>query len=64
MANYYRLFNAKSIFIVISKVDDIVEGDPKASFSMASTPRCWGGRYSIPWITPIYPWSIPYNAEY
>ena len=25
-----------------------VEGDPKASFSKATTPRCKGGRYSIP----------------
>ena len=25
-----------------------VEGDPKAPFSIATTPRCWGGRYSFP----------------
>ena len=33
----------------------IVEGDPKAPFSIATTPRCRGGRYSIPWIAPLYP---------
>ena len=40
----------------------IVEGDPKAPFSIATTPRCRGGRYSFPWIAPLYPWSLPYNA--
>ena len=20
-------------------------------------------RYSIPWFAPLYPWSLPYNAE-
>ena len=33
----------------------IVEGDPKAPFSIATTPRCRGGRYSIPWIASLYP---------
>ena len=40
-----------------------VKDDPKAPFSIATTPRCRGERYSIPWIAPLYPWSIPYNAE-
>ena len=31
----------------------LVEGDPK----------CRGGRYSIPWIAPLYPWSLPYNVD-
>ena len=26
----------------------IVKGDPKAPFSIATTPRCRGGRYSLP----------------
>ena len=45
------------IYIYISKVKlaTIVEGDPKAPFSIATTPRCRGGRYSIPWIAPLYP---------
>ena len=40
------------------------EGDLKAPFSIATTPRCRGGkRYSFPWITPLYPWFLPYSAE-
>ena len=61
------VYNTKVFIRVtqLSKVDlaTIVEGDPKASFSIATTPRCGRGRYSIPWIAPIYPWSEPYNAE-
>ena len=40
-----------------------VEGDPKAPFSIATTPRSKGGRYTFPWIAPLYPWLLPYNAE-
>ena len=41
----------------------LVEGNPKAPFSIVTTPRCRKGRYSIPRIAPIHPWSSPYNAE-
>ena len=41
----------------------LVEGNLKAPFSIATTPRCLGERYSIPWIAPLYPWSLLYNAE-
>ena len=41
----------------------VVEGDSKAPFSIATTPRCRGGHYSFPWIAPLYPQYIPYNAE-
>ena len=41
----------------------VVEGDQKAPFTIATTPRCRGRRYSFPWITPLYPWYIPYIAE-
>ena len=34
----------------------VVEGDPKAPFSIATTPSCRGGRYSFPRIYPFYPW--------
>ena len=44
------------------KLATLVEGDPKAPFSIATTPMCWGVRYSVPWIAPLYPWSLPYNA--
>ena len=46
---------AKSYSISKVKLATIVEGDPKAPFSIATTPRCRGGRYSIPWIAPLYP---------
>ena len=40
-----------------------VEGDLKAPFSIATIPRRRGGHYSIPWIAPLYHWSLSYNAE-
>ena len=46
------------IYIVntsIVKLATIVEGDPKAPFSITTTPRCSGGCYSFPWIAPLYP---------
>ena len=41
----------------ISKVKlvTIVKGNQKAPFSIATTPRCRGKRYSFPWIAPLYP---------
>ena len=45
------------------KLATVVEGDLEAPFSIATTPRCRGGRYFIPWIDSLYPWSVPYNAE-
>ena len=45
------------------KLANIVEGDSKAPFLIATTPSCRGGHYFFPWISPLYPWSIPYNAE-
>ena len=32
---------------------NVVEGNPKVPFSVATTPRCWGGRYSFPWSAPF-----------
>ena len=37
------------------KLATIVEGDSKAPFSVATTPRCREGRCSFPWIAPLYP---------
>ena len=42
-------------YVILVKLATIVEGDPKAPFSIATTPRCRGGRYSIPRIAPVYP---------
>ena len=44
--------------MLVSKV-----GDLKAPYLIATTPRCMGGCYSFPWIVPLYPRYIPYNAE-
>ena len=63
----YKLYHHKYIYIYyinVSKVATLVEGDPKAPFSIATTPMCRGGRYSFPWIAPLYPWYVPYIAEY
>ena len=40
------------------KLETLVEGDPKAPFSIATTPRCREGRYSFPWIAPLYSYLI------
>ena len=40
--------------VVLVKLVTVVEGDPIAPFSIATTPRCRGGYYSIPWIAPLY----------
>ena len=54
------------IYIYISnkvKLVTVVESDQKAPFSMATTPRCRGGRYSFPWIASLYPRFPPYDTE-
>ena len=43
------------------KLATLVEGNPQATFSIATTPKCREGRYSIPWIAPALP--LSYNAE-
>ena len=47
----------KVILVTIDK------GDPKAPLSTATTPRSRGECYSVPWIAPLYPGSLPYNAK-
>ena len=37
------------------KLATVVEGDPKAPFSIPITPSCREGRYSFPWVAPLYP---------
>ena len=49
--------------IYISKVGDRSKGNLKAPFSIATTLRGRGGRYSFHGIAPLYPWYVPYNAE-
>ena len=45
------------------KLETVVDGEPKAPFSLTTEPRCREGYYSFSWIAPLYPWSLPYNAE-
>ena len=59
MAEGLRIYRLK----VKVKLATLVEGDTKAPFSIATTPRCRGGCYSFPKIAPLYPWSSPYSAE-
>ena len=55
-----NLFNVPRIY---EKLATLVEGDPKAPFSIATTLKCCGGRVSIPEIAQLYSWSLLYNAE-
>ena len=41
------------IYKYINKVGDLSRERPESSFSIATTPRFKGGRYSIPRITPL-----------
>ena len=47
----------------VNKSTTVVDGNPKAPFSIATTPRCSERHYSPSWIDPLYAWPIPYNAE-
>ena len=48
--NFIFVFGCKKVKLVT-----LAEGDPKAPFSIAITPRYKRGRYSNPWIAPRYP---------
>ena len=50
-------------YIVKVKLATIVEGSPKVPLSIATTTKWRVGRYSFPWIAPLYPWSLTYSAE-
>ena len=63
MAHNFDSFVIFYMYIKV-KLATLVEGEPKASFSIATTLRYRGGRYSIPWIAELYPRSLPYNAVY
>ena len=47
----------------INNLATAVEGNLKASFSIATTPRWRERRYSVPLIALLYPWYVPYIAE-
>ena len=49
--------------VALESMVTVVEGNQKAPFSIATTLRCRGERYSFPWIAPLYAWYVPYIAE-
>ena len=49
--------------IIVVKLVTFCRGWLAAFFSLATIPRSKGGRYSVPWIAPVFPWSLPYNCE-
>ena len=62
---YSQRFTISLIGVVKEKIKlaNLVEGNQKAPFSIATTLRCRGGRNSFPWIAPLYPRYVPYIAE-
>ena len=49
--------------LVKVKLATVVESNLKAPFSIVTTPRCRGVRYSFPWIAPLYHRYVPYIVE-
>ena len=49
-------------YIKLSRVSDRSRGQPEAPFSIATTPRCRGERYSFTLMALLYPWYLPYNT--
>ena len=58
-----RILFASQIELFHNLLANVVEGNQKAPFSIATTPRCRGRYYSFPWIAPLYPRYVPYIAE-
>ena len=54
----HRMLNSLH-YIKKVKLAIIVDGDPKAPFSIATSPKYLGGLYSFHWIATLYPWSLP-----
>ena len=44
----FKVKNSPRFFLDLVKLATIVEGDPKAPFSIATTPMCRAGCYSFP----------------
>ena len=48
-------YSFSSSFVVKEvKLATVIEGDPKAPFSLATTPTFKRGHYYFPWIVPLY----------
>ena len=60
---FFKIIQYKVQAICKIKLANVVEGDPKAPLSIATTPRLRGGRYFVRLIATIYPWSVFYIAK-
>ena len=60
---WFRAKTDKGIVCLAGHLYSVTEGDSKASFSIAYTPRSWGGCDSFRWIVLLGLWNIPYCAE-
>ena len=49
------VFIIEKLIVVTIKLVTVVEGDQKAPFSIATTPRCSEGHNSFTGIAPLYP---------
>ena len=49
-----KSFDSFNTYVKV-KLATVVKGNQKALFSIATTLRCRGGRYSFLWIAPLYP---------
>ena len=61
---WYAIKQRKQTNSLEVKLATVVKGDPKASFSIASTSRCRGVPDSILLIASLYSWYVLYNAEF
>ena len=43
----------RTLYSLGQSLPTVIDGNLKAAFSIATTPRCRGGRYSIPLISPL-----------
>ena len=50
-----HLISSRRPDLIIVNLATVIEGDQKAPFLIATTPKCRGGRYSFLWVTPLYP---------
>ena len=52
---YIVQLEGNSNLVKLSLLATLVKGDPKLLFSIATTPRCTGKRYSFARTAPLYP---------
>ena len=50
---YIYIYIYVCVCVCINKLVDLVEGDSKSLFSLATTARCREERYSLSWIVPL-----------